>query len=314
MLRTAMGKEIAAARTDPTVIEVMVNPDHARGLDRAGDHRTGEWGGNCDKISRRLLQKLNAFAIFCPPSCLRLRLLPGNYLQMPKSKTQLGPPLPGDLGPRILVAGEAARRQSRWARQAREAGMFLQLSHRGGGPAHLPSSAGSPAPPAGTPANAMAAEAGRPNPDPGRNRNNQQRKLDFINQPAARSIYNDQTLQMPASLHDMPARTIIVASRITGLNSDLPGVVTAQVTGNFHDTVTGRIPLIPQGARLIGTYDSVIAFGQSRALLICIASSCRTAPRSRSITCRQPMRLAMPASRTSVLRTYQGEGGSSCPN
>jgi type IV secretion system protein VirB10 len=64
------------------------------------------------------------------------------------------------------------------------------------------------------------------------------------------------------------AGSIIAASLITGLNSDLPGVVVAQVTENVYDTVTGRTLLIPQGSRLIGSYDSVIAFGQSRALLV----------------------------------------------
>jgi type IV secretion system protein VirB10 len=44
--------------------------------------------------------------------------------------------------------------------------------------------------------------------------------------------------------------------------------VIAQVTQNINDTVTGQYVLIPQGAKLIGRYDSVIAFGQSRALLV----------------------------------------------
>jgi len=64
------------------------------------------------------------------------------------------------------------------------------------------------------------------------------------------------------------AGSVIAASLITGINSDLPGLVVAQVTENIYDTVTGRILLIPQGSRLIGSYDSVIAFGQSRALLV----------------------------------------------
>jgi type IV secretion system protein VirB10 len=64
------------------------------------------------------------------------------------------------------------------------------------------------------------------------------------------------------------AGSIIAASLITGLNSDLPGTVIAQVTEHVYDTVTGRVLLIPQGSRLIGTYDSVIAFGQSRALVV----------------------------------------------
>ncbi|WP_156908916.1 TrbI/VirB10 family protein [Bradyrhizobium murdochi] len=55
---------------------------------------------------------------------------------------------------------------------------------------------------------------------------------------------------------------------ITGIRSDLPGQITAQVTEAVYDSPTGRARLIPQGARLIGTYDSQVAFGQSRVLLI----------------------------------------------
>ena len=64
------------------------------------------------------------------------------------------------------------------------------------------------------------------------------------------------------------AGTIIPATLLTGVNSDLPGQVIAQVTSPVYDTVTGESVLVPQGARLIGRYDSVIAFGQSRALLV----------------------------------------------
>ena len=61
---------------------------------------------------------------------------------------------------------------------------------------------------------------------------------------------------------------MIPAALITGLRSDLPGQVTAQVTEDVYDSPTGKILLIPQGARLIGQYDAQIAFGQSRALLV----------------------------------------------
>ena len=63
------------------------------------------------------------------------------------------------------------------------------------------------------------------------------------------------------------AGTIIPASLVTGLNSDLPGMVIALVTENVFDTVTGQYLLIPQGTRLIGRYHSVVAFGQERALV-----------------------------------------------
>ncbi|MGH7090581.1 MAG: TrbI/VirB10 family protein [Stellaceae bacterium] len=61
---------------------------------------------------------------------------------------------------------------------------------------------------------------------------------------------------------------MIPAALIAGLRSDLPGQVTAQVTEDVYDSPTGKILLIPQGARLVGQYDAQIAFGQSRALLV----------------------------------------------
>jgi type IV secretion system protein VirB10 len=61
---------------------------------------------------------------------------------------------------------------------------------------------------------------------------------------------------------------VIAAALVTGLNSDLPGQVIAQITENIFDSITGETLLVPQGSRLAGTYDSVVAFGQSRALVV----------------------------------------------
>jgi len=61
---------------------------------------------------------------------------------------------------------------------------------------------------------------------------------------------------------------VIPAALLTGLRSDLPGQITAQVTEAVYDSPTGKVLLIPQGARLIGQYDAQVAFGQSRALLV----------------------------------------------
>jgi type IV secretion system protein VirB10 len=66
----------------------------------------------------------------------------------------------------------------------------------------------------------------------------------------------------------LSAGTVIPASLITGLNSDLPGIVIAQVTEHVRDSATGATILVPQGSRLIGSYASDLAFGQSRALLV----------------------------------------------
>lgn len=64
------------------------------------------------------------------------------------------------------------------------------------------------------------------------------------------------------------AGSVIAAALVTGINSDLPGQVVAQVTEDVYDTITGRTLLIPQGTRLVGKYDSQVAYGQERILLI----------------------------------------------
>ena len=94
------------------------------------------------------------------------------------------------------------------------------------------------------------------------------RKLAFLRSGPEKDIYNPHGLQTPASRYQLMAGTVIAASLVTGLNSDLPGFVIAQVTENIYETVSGRFLLIPQGTRLIGKYDNVIAFGQERALVI----------------------------------------------
>ncbi len=101
-----------------------------------------------------------------------------------------------------------------------------------------------------------------------RDQNNQQRKLDFVGQRGEGGIYNPHPLETPVSPYQIMAGSVISASLVTGINSDLPGLVVAQVSENVYDTVTGEILLIPQGSRLIGIYDSVVAYGQSRALLV----------------------------------------------
>jgi type IV secretion system protein TrbI len=96
----------------------------------------------------------------------------------------------------------------------------------------------------------------------------QGRKLTFLKAGPEKDIYNPHALQTPASPYQLMAGTVIAASLITGLNSDLPGFVIAQVTENVFDTVSGRYLLIPQGSRLIGKYDNIVAFGQERALVV----------------------------------------------
>jgi len=96
----------------------------------------------------------------------------------------------------------------------------------------------------------------------------QTRKLSFLRAGPEKDIYNLHGVQKPASPYQLMAGTIISASLVGGLNSDLPGFVIAQVTEHVYDTVSGRHLLIPQGSRLIGKYDNVVAFGQERALVV----------------------------------------------
>lgn len=96
--------------------------------------------------------------------------------------------------------------------------------------------------------------------------NGQSAKVQFA-QNARADDYLVNPLRAPVSPWEVKAGTIIPAALITALNSDLPGEVIAQVTEPVYDHRTGRTVLIPQGSRLIGQYDSQVAYGQNRLLV-----------------------------------------------
>ena len=77
----------------------------------------------------------------------------------------------------------------------------------------------------------------------------------------------DSQVEAPASPYMIRAGFVIPAIMISGINSDLPGQVMAQVSQNVWDTATGHFLLIPQGTRLIGAYSSDVAYGQERVLM-----------------------------------------------
>ncbi|WP_370307498.1 TrbI/VirB10 family protein [Sphingobium abikonense] len=209
------------------------------------------------------------------PASDTLNGLPTSYGDVPR----LGPPLPGDLGKPILdrqqqlanqinpsdqqrQQAEAAERERQLAelKAARESGLLVQ------------SRQAATAPEAPT-ASVSAGEGAQPSLpklalDPTNDPNAQGRKEAFVGNLDPRGDVNPHLLTPPPSPYTLSAGSVISASLITGLRSDLPGLVTAQVTENTYDSATGRILLIPQGARLIGSYDSVVAFGQSRALIV----------------------------------------------
>ncbi len=97
--------------------------------------------------------------------------------------------------------------------------------------------------------------------DPTAVQNRQDQKQAFVANGGDIATRNPASLQLPTSPYQVMAGTIIPAALATGINSDLPGQVIANVTEAVYDTATGRFLLIPQGSRLIGRYDSQVAFG-----------------------------------------------------
>ncbi|MCW3587405.1 TraB/TrbI/VirB10 family type IV secretion system protein [Burkholderia cenocepacia] len=101
--------------------------------------------------------------------------------------------------------------------------------------------------------------------------NKQIRKEQFLKEASAVSQLSNtllQTVQPPLSPYTINAGWLIPASMVGGMKSDLPGELKAQVRENVKDSVSGRYVLIPRGSTLLGKYDSQIAFGQSRVLVV----------------------------------------------
>jgi len=159
-----------------------------------------------------------------------------------------------------LQRAEAAKRERRLAelKAARESGVLVQNRQT------QPTGEAPIAAPAATP----VSDPGKVVLDPTSDPNAQGRKTAFVAALDPKGDVNPHALTALPSPYTLSAGSVISASLITGLRSDLPGLVTAQVTGNTYDSATGRLLLIPLGARLVGSYDSVVAFGQKRALMI----------------------------------------------
>ena len=236
------------------------------------------------------------------PTAEALAALPANYSEIEQDALTipiLGDPYPGDLGAsiaqterdlgiapvqnespsdfRLTPEQERARaeriRLAKIEQESLTAPVFFQLTSNQRSIANaqtasqtdratLPQSAFSALPIRGQSA---PSANGLPNAsDP----NLQDSKTAFASNPVEDDIYNPHNLQDPVSPFQVMTGTVIAASLLTGLNSDLPGTVLAQVTQPVYDTATGQHLLIPQGSRLIGRYDSRVSFGQSRALLV----------------------------------------------
>ncbi|WP_347337410.1 TrbI/VirB10 family protein [Bradyrhizobium jicamae] len=229
-----------------------------------------------------------------------LNKLPRSYDDLAPATPRLGPPSPGDIGRAFAEnekkAGTAAAdsgfrtnpeedaeraeriRQARIAQQAKESGLFFRLSEKQDKrkqavtaevAASQPFSFRAPAADQGPPA-AELAQAARMMIDRSNEiiPSSQARKLAFLGAKGDTDTTNPHALKAAPSKYAVMAGSIIPASLVTGLNSDLPGATIGQVTEHVYDTVTGEHLLIPQGTRLVGKYDSVVAFGQKRALVV----------------------------------------------
>jgi type IV secretion system protein VirB10 len=111
---------------------------------------------------------------------------------------------------------------------------------------------------------ALRAGLGAQNVDP----NGQGAKENFFNADLKKLGYLPNKVVAPTSPYELKRGSVIPATLIAGINSDLPGRITAQVSQNVYDSATGHYLLIPQGAKLLGRYDSKVSFGQSRVLVI----------------------------------------------
>jgi type IV secretion system protein VirB10 len=106
-------------------------------------------------------------------------------------------------------------------------------------------------------------------PDP----NGQAKKREFLrgDNGGAAFIPQDysQNVPLPQQFpYELKAGTVIPGLLISGINSDLPGNVLAQVSENVWDTATGKHVLIPKGTKIIGVYDSEVSYGQRRVLFV----------------------------------------------
>lgn len=217
--------------------------------------------------------------------------LPADYSKLPAkpapvsaaSVPQLGLPLPGDWGAASVAplptgggntgpSAENIDRQRQSEEVARSSVFFRTSNATGKTDAATTTAQASVMPNASAgPFNPMATgaapTAAQPN-DPTAIQNRQDQKQAFLTKGGDAATSNTGSLQAPASPYTVMAGTVIPAALVTGINSDLPGQIIAEVTQPVYDTATGRYLLIPQGSRLIGRYDSQVAFGQRRVLLV----------------------------------------------
>lgn len=218
--------------------------------------------------------------------------LPGGYDQVP----QLGEPRPGDLAANTGSAGmlsasptNASAHQltpiEQYAQQveldrmrsedrAREAGVSFANS---GGDTSLGSQISAVTDPnqlqerlldLAQHAGSGGAASGASNLSAPDDANRQDDKVAFAERTRESDFQLHASLEHPRSPYTLFAGTILPCVLTQGINSDLPGEISCMISQNVYDTVTGRHLLVPQGTKVIGTYDSRVAYGQERVLVV----------------------------------------------
>ncbi|XVJ70157.1 MAG: TrbI/VirB10 family protein [Rhizobacter sp.] len=286
----------AAPKVEPEAVALRTSPRPVTRLSRrmlalgAGTLAAAVLGGTMWSLQSSKRERNPAAELYNVDRISRaenLDQLPKDYAGLPPALKPpppvLGEPLPGDLGPAIVkaqqpmetrvpgggvdpaqterLAAEEAARSSVFFRSSGSAAPKPVAAQAGVEPSAL-GSGNQPFNPMGTPTTATQAT------DPTAVQNRQDQKEAFVAKAGDTSARNPGSLQLPASPYQVIAGTIIPAALVTGINSDLPGQVIANVSEAVYDTATGRHLLIPQGSRLIGRFDSQVAFGQRRVLLV----------------------------------------------
>ncbi len=215
-----------------------------------------------------------------------LDALPADYSKLPPplaaSVPELGPPLPGDLGPAIVKSqqpvtaayaapgndpNDALRKE---AEAAAASAVFFRSGSQKAAPVAQTQVAAAP----GFAANAVfdplaagpVSTAAQP-ADPTAVQNRQDHKEAFL-KGGSTETRNSGNLTLPTSPYQVMAGTVVAGALVTGIKSDLPGDVIATVTEPVYDTATGKFLLIPQGSRILGKYNSQVSYGQSRVQVV----------------------------------------------
>lgn len=217
-----------------------------------------------------------------PSAADAINNLPGSYRDAP----HLGPPLPGEVGailagtpvspgttvsagvvppPSVPMTSSRSETESdKVAVRVRESG-FGFSGGAGGGSTET-----------GNPLDRLAGLAGIPNLPiggapvrPDRDADNRQDdKQEFLERSRGGKWALKDGVHPPTSPYTLFAGTVIPGVLLTGIDSDLPGQIEGQISQNVYDSVRGEHLILPQGTKLLGTYDSRITYGQSRVLVV----------------------------------------------